>query len=147
MGSAAPRSQAAAPIRVTFQLPASLECRPVAIELVSAVIAHVPGADRMFRHEMVTAFGEAFNNIVAHGYRGRSDGIIDIEAEIKPGELVLRLKDTGIEVDYASIAPPDLESMPENGMGVFLMHAMVDEVAYTGGGLNVLSLTKRTTIT
>jgi serine/threonine-protein kinase RsbW len=145
MGSAVPTTLAAPCLRVSFQLRAALECRALAIDLILVVIAHVPGADRMFRHEMVTAFGEAFNNIVAHGYRGRTDGMIDIEAEIRPGELILRLKDEGIEVDYGSIEPPDLESMPESGMGVYLMHAMVDEVAYTGGPLNVLSLTKRTT--
>jgi serine/threonine-protein kinase RsbW len=142
MGSVLP-NQAAPCLRVSFQLSALLECRAVAVDLVLAVIAHVPLADRMFRHEMITAFGEAFNNIVAHGYRGRTDGMIDVEAEIRPGELVLRLKDGGVEVDYGSIAVPDLESMPESGMGVYLMHSMVDEVAYTGGPLNVLSLTKR----
>ena len=146
MGFALPSNPAAPCMRVSFQLRAALECRAMAIDLVLVVIAHVPGADRMFRHEMVTAFGEAFNNIVAHGYRGRTDGTIDVEAEIRPGELVLRLKDEGIQVDYGAIAAPDLESMPESGMGVYLMHAMVDEVAYTGGSLNVLSLTKRTSI-
>jgi hypothetical protein len=30
-------------------------------------------------------------------------------------------------------------------MGVFMIHALVDEVIYRGGSPNVLSLTKRTT--
>jgi len=94
---------------------------------------------------MNTAFGEAFNNIVAHGYRGRSDGMIEIEADLRPGELVLRITDEGEAVDYGAVATPDLESLPESGMGVYIMHAMVDEVAYTGGACNVLSLTKRMT--
>lgn len=130
---------------VAFRLRAALELRPVAIDLVSTLVEHVPGADRNFRHEIVTAFGEAFNNIVAHGYRGRSDGMIEIEVDIRPGELVLRIKDEGEPVDYGTVATPDLDSLPESGMGVYIMHAMVDEVAYSGGPLNVLSLTKRTT--
>ena len=32
-------------------------------------------------------------------------------------------------------------------MGVYMIHALVDEVAYEGGAPNVLSLTKRTAST
>jgi serine/threonine-protein kinase RsbW len=93
---------------------------------------------------LVTAFGEAFNNIVIHGYRGRSDGMLDIDAEMTPNQITLRLIDTGRAVQFGDIAEPDLTSMPESGMGVFMIHALVDEVSYCGGSPNVLSLIKRT---
>ena len=131
--------------RVTLRFPAIIGYRPVAIDLVSALIRHVEGADGNFRNEMVTAFGEAFNNIVIHGYRDRSDGMLDIEAEMGPDEMTIRLIDTGREVDFKEVEPPDLTTMPESGMGVFMIHALVDEVIYRGGSPNVLSLTKRTT--
>ena len=118
---------------------------PPFLHLVSALVRHVEGADGNFRNEMVTAFGEAFNNIVIHGYRGRSDGMLDIEAEMAPDEMIIRLIDTGREVDFDDVEPPDLAAMPESGMGVYMIHALVDEVIYRGGSPNVLSLTKRTT--
>ena len=93
---------------------------------------------------MITAFGEAFNNIVAHGYRDRSDGMLDVEADLGPDEITLNLIDNGVEVDFARVNPPDLDSMPEGGMGIFMIYALVDEVTYRGGKVNVLSLTKRT---
>jgi serine/threonine-protein kinase RsbW len=130
--------------RVSFRLQAMLEHRHLAINLVRALIDHV-GHDRQFRDEMITAFGEAFNNIVTHGYRDRDDGMLDVEAELSPDSVTLSLMDTGRAVDFARVNPPDLESMPEGGMGVFMIHALVDEVAYRGGDVNVLSLTKRTT--
>ena len=130
--------------RVTFRLRASIEHRHLAINLVSALIDHVSTADRQFRNEMITAFGEAFNNIVAHGYRDRSDGMLDVEADLSPEEITLNLIDDGVEVDFARVNPPDLDSMPEGGMGIFMIYALVDEVAYRGGKVNVLSLTKRT---
>lgn len=130
--------------RVSLRFSALLSYRPVAIDLISALIEHADGADRDFRNEMVTAFGEAFNNIVIHGYRGRSDGMLDIEAEMGPDQVRLCLSDTGREVDFATVPSPDLTSMPESGMGVFMIHALVDEVVYRGGSPNVLSLTKRT---
>jgi serine/threonine-protein kinase RsbW len=118
--------------------------RHLVLNLVSALVAHVETADRKFRDEVITAFGEAFNNIVMHGYGGRSDGMIDVEADLSPEEITIRLMDTGVEVDFSSVAPPDLDSMPEGGMGVFMIHALVDKVTYRGGAVNVLSLTKRT---
>ena len=131
--------------RVALRFPAVIGYRPVAIDLVSALIRQVELADGNFRNEMVTAFGEAFNNIVIHGYRGRSDGMLDIEAEMGATEMTIRLIDTGREVDFNDVEPPDLTTMPESGMGVFMIHALVDEVIYRGGSPNVLSLTKRTT--
>jgi serine/threonine-protein kinase RsbW len=131
---------------MTFRIKASLDQRLLAIDLVSTLVNHVGTADRAFRHEFVTAFGEAFNNIVIHGYRDRSDGMLDVEAELTPQRITLRLKDNGHACDLGEIKTPDLDSMPEGGMGVFMIYALVDEVVYQSGIPNVLSLTKRTTI-
>lgn len=131
--------------KVSFRLLASLPHRPLAIDLVSTLIRHVFSADRVFHHEMITAFGEAFNNIVIHGYRGRSDGILEVEAELHTDEMTLRLSDTGHAFDFEALNPPDLDSMPEHGMGVFMIHALIDEVVYRRGSPNVLSLRKRMT--
>jgi serine/threonine-protein kinase RsbW len=129
--------------RVAFRVKAALDHRLLAIDLVSTLVSHVTKADRSFRHEIVTAFGEAFNNIVIHGYRDRADGMLDVEADICPDWMTLRLIDNGRAVDFDGLHPPDLDSMPERGMGVFMIHALVDEVVYQGGVPNVLSLTKR----
>ena len=139
-----PDSGAANCFRVTFSLPACIEHRHLALNLVSALIAHVETADQLFRDEMITAFGEAFNNIVIHGYCGRSDGMVDVEADLGPDQITIRLIDTGVEVDFSSVTPPDLDSLPEGGMGVFMINSLVDKVEYHGGVVNVLSLTKRT---
>lgn len=128
---------------VTLRLRALLEVRPLALDLVSVLTAHVAMADQTFRNEMITAFGEAFNNLVTHGYRGRPDGVLDVEAEMTRDLITLRLIDGGIQVDFASLDPPDLDSLPESGMGVFMMRALVDDVTYSAGELNVLTLTKR----
>jgi serine/threonine-protein kinase RsbW len=130
--------------RVSFRLKATLDHRPLAIDLVSTLVSHVRAADRMFRHEIVTAFGEAFNNIVIHGYCDIADGVLEVEADIGTDAMTLRLIDVGKAVDFGGLRPPDLDSMPERGMGVFMIHALVDEVVYRGGQPNVLSLTKRT---
>jgi len=131
--------------RVTFRLQASLAHRSLAIDLVSALVEHVSTADRSFRNAITTAFGEAFNNVVIHGYKNRTDGVLDVEAELGSNHMTLRLIDDGRQVDLAGVTPPKLDTLPEGGLGIFMIHALVDEVVYNGGPPNVLSLTKRTT--
>jgi anti-sigma regulatory factor (Ser/Thr protein kinase) len=129
--------------RVTLRFRATLEYPPLAIDLVSTLIAHVSTANRAFHNELITAFGEAFNNVVTHGYRGRSDGMLDVDAEMGADWMTLHLSDTGRAVELDTVILPDLDSLPEGGLGVFMIHAMVDEVTYARGERNVLSLTKR----
>ena len=131
--------------RVTFRLRASLSQRSLAIDLVSALVEHVSTADRGFRNAITTAFGEAFNNVVIHGYRNRSDGMLDVEAELGSDHMTLKLMDDGVKADLSTVKRPDLDTLPEGGLGVFMIHALVDEVVYQSGTPNVLSLTKRTT--
>lgn len=129
--------------RVSFRVRASLAHRSLAIDLVSTLVVHVKSADVAFRHAITTAFGEAFNNVVIHGYKNRTDGMIDVEAELGEGHMILKMMDDGANADLTNAKAPDLDSLPESGLGVFMIHALVDEVVYNSGSPNVLSLTKR----
>ena len=130
--------------RVSFRLKACLAHRSLAIDLVSTLVDHVSSADRGFRNAMTTAFGEAFNNVVMHGYKDRADGMLDVEAELGSDHMILKLTDDGMIADLTKVEPPDLDALPENGLGLFMIHALVDEVVYQSGTPNILSLTKRT---
>lgn len=132
-------------LRVSFRVEASLAHRALAIDLISTLVEHVTSADRAFRNAIITAFGEAFNNVVIHGYKNRTDGMLDVEAELGPDHMTLKLRDDGMHADLASVPTPDLDAVPEGGLGIFMINALVDEVVYESGTPNVLSLTKRTT--
>lgn len=130
---------------VSFRLAASLTNRPLAIDLVTTLVKHVTTADQEFRDAVTTAFGEAFNNVVIHGYKGRTDGVLDVRAEVGAAHMKLELLDTGTSADFSPTAPElDFEALEESGRGMFMIHSLVDEVAYLPGSPNVLSLTKRT---
>jgi serine/threonine-protein kinase RsbW len=131
--------------RVTFRLAACLAHRSLAIDLVSTLVEHVSTADRGFRNAITTAFGEAFNNVVIHSYRNRTDGMLDVEAELSSDHMTLKLMDDGLQADLTKVSPPNLDTLPEGGLGIFMMQALVDEVVYNSGTPNVLSLTKRPT--
>jgi len=130
--------------QVSFRLTASLTNRPLAIDLVAALLQHVTTGDREFRDAITTAFGEAFNNVVIHGYKNRTDGVLDVQAELGAGHMTLKLLDTGISADFSVMPTVDFEALAESGRGMFMIHALVDEVEYLPGSPNVLSLTKRT---
>jgi serine/threonine-protein kinase RsbW len=100
-----------------------------------------------FEHQLVSAFGEAFNNVAIHGYRGAPPGEVRIEIEPEPGKLTLRMFDWGKSFDptlAAATAPPALS---ESKMGLYIIRSFADEVRYRAGSPpnepNVLELVKR----
>lgn len=103
------------------------------------------GAD--FSDKFVSAVGEAFNNVALHAYRGRVAGSVEMELEVEGDRLTVRLFDSGAGFDPTEEQPPDLRSLPESHMGLYIIRSCVDDVSYRRGNPplvpNVLTLTKR----
>jgi serine/threonine-protein kinase RsbW len=135
-------------IRLT--VPGALKFRDLAVRAVAAACKLVgddpdptgPG-DKQFTDQVVSAFGEAFNNTAIHSYRGRSVGDVEIEIEIGNNFITIRVLDYGNTYDFSSVPQPDLDNLPESGMGLFIIRSFMDEVSYKPGAPNVLSMTKR----
>ena len=98
-------------------------------------------AARDLRTRSLSAVGEAFNNIALHGYRDRAPGRVTLEIAVASGELTVRLLDTGTSFDPRRAPPPDLGTMPEGGLGAFIIRSVVDGLDYAAGSANVLTLT------
>ena len=96
-----------------------------------------------FTDQVVSAVGEAYNNIVLHGYAGREPDSIHLQLEIYPGWMRVTIKDMGTSYDPFQAPSPDLDALPESGLGIFIMRSFVDEVSYTAGPPNILTLVKR----
>jgi serine/threonine-protein kinase RsbW len=92
---------------------------------------------------VISAVGEAFNNIALHGYLDLPPGRVEIEVAASPAELSIELRDYGRCFDLGAVQAPDLGHMHESGMGVFIIKSFMDRVEYTPGPPNVLRLTKR----
>ena len=99
-------------------------------------------ADDEFEAEVVSAFGEAFNNIAVHGFQGMAPQPVQIEVDWDDEKLVITFVDNGHIFDPSMVAPPDLDSLPEHGMGLFIMRSCMDQVDYCPGPPNVLRLVK-----
>jgi serine/threonine-protein kinase RsbW len=95
-----------------------------------------------FRMQVVTAVSEAFNNIVLHAYAGREDGIIEMNIRTRPNYISVELRDFGDSFDPSRVPAPDLDRLPESGLGIFIIKELMD-LRYRPGRPNVLVLTKR----
>ncbi len=142
---------------IVMTMPASLQYRDVAIRTLTAA-SHLIGRDeavgaaadaslidlrRGFDAEFISAFSEIFNNISIHAY-GDSNGEGEVRIEISPGEnhLLVVIQDSGMSFDIDSVKPPELESLPEGGMGIHIARSCLDELVYTPGPPNLWRLTK-----
>jgi serine/threonine-protein kinase RsbW len=116
--------------------------RPRAIAFI-ADACRDSGMPLDYEHAVISAFGEAFNNIALHSYRGMG-GLVDIEIERRGERFIVRLRDTGEGFDPRRLQAPDLDALPEGGMGVFIILRAMDEVSwYKEGVENVVTMVKR----
>ncbi len=94
------------------------------------------------------AVNEALANIMKHAYKGAEDGKIDVRVNTdSTGAMVICIRDWGQKPDRDAIKSRDLEDFRENGLGVFLMNQLVDEVEFDDSpecGM-ILKLKKRRT--
>ena len=137
-------------IIVRLEVPGVIQYRDIMLRTLSATCKLIaPGARArssrasLFAAHLVSAVGEAYNNIALHGYAGREPGTIRMEIEQGSDWIRVVLADTGASFDPAGARPPDLDELPESGLGVFIMRSFVDEVTYVPGPPNVLTLFKR----
>jgi serine/threonine-protein kinase RsbW len=104
-------------------------------------------SDDDFDDKVVSAVGEAFNNVAIHGYRGRRPGNVELELAQLPDSIRVRLFDTGIGFDLEAELDKPPASLPESRMGLFIIRSCMDTIAYKRGRPpeepNVLTLTKR----
>ncbi len=152
---------------VRLTIPAQHPFRDLLVSAVlAAVDAEIGSADArdglpdVARDEIVSALGEAFNNIVLHAYRDVRGGTIDLRVCATEASVEIVLSDRGRSFDPSAVptytAPQmndcddvdaiDLERLPEGGMGLFIIRSFMDEMTYVAGGAgrpNVLVLRKR----
>jgi serine/threonine-protein kinase RsbW len=133
---------------IQLRVPASLLYRNLVLRVVAEACNFVPPGDPPadgdddFRSEAVTAVGEAFNNIAIHGGAGVADELVEVQIEPLAGRLVVRLVDHGRSFDPDAVPSPELDRLPEGGLGLFIIRSFMDDVSYRPGPPNVLALTK-----
>lgn len=137
-------------------MPASLQYRDLAVRCATAA-CHLVGQlaceigsrdssrlelQRTFDAAFISAFSEIFNNIAIHAYERSGQGQVRLELTPYDDRLVLEISDDGKPFDLSSVPAPELESLPEGGMGIHIARACLDELEYTPGPPNRWRLVK-----
>jgi len=88
---------------------------------------------------------EAVNNAIAHAYRHQHGYRVETAITLHPDRISFEVSDFGTAiVEFAprtlEFDPEDIGSLPENGMGLFIIETIMDEVSYRSeNGRNTLS--------
>lgn len=93
------------------------------------------GIEELIRNAFDICLTEALNNVIKHAYKEEKGKSIQVKV-IKDENLVEvniideGLPRTNLEIKKLDYNPNDLESLPESGMGLFIIQQLMDELDY-----------------
>ena len=111
-------------------------------------LARQAGFSERVVYSVQLAADEAASNIIEHAYEERPDQSFLLRCQFSNDRLIMTFLDRGKSFDFSRVKTPDvtadLSKRKIGGLGIFLMHKLMDEVAYrvTNSG-NYLTLIKR----
>lgn len=99
------------------------------------------------RFDLTLAVEEAASNVIEHGYKGNG-GELSVRFELLDATVTIFLRDRAKPFKPGKVGRPDtdvpLEDRPLGGLGLHLMHQLMDEVRYdTLPDGNLLTMVKR----
>lgn len=85
--------------------------------------------------EIEICLTEALNNVIKHSYKGETDKPIEVLVNKKKKILEIEIIDTGearksFDKPTLDFDPEDIESLPEGGMGLFIIEEIMNETHY-----------------
>ena len=111
-------------------------------------IAREAKLDQSLSMSLNLALEEAVTNVILYAYPEGSDGLVDIEAIIRPERLDFIISDSGIPFDPTAAPEADVtlsaEERPIGGLGIYLVRNLMDTVTYRREhDRNILAMTKQ----
>jgi len=79
---------------------------------------------------IVMAINEACMNIIQHAYQDDENGEIIVEIWKAYEEMIIRIYDFAEKIDCKKIKSRDLDDLRPGGLGVHLIHKVMDSVDY-----------------
>lgn len=88
------------------------------------------GFTRKEAGRIILAVDEACSNIIKYAYGGDHTKTINMEVDIRAGEMEIRLTDKGRRIDASKITPRRLEDVRPGGLGTHFIGSVFDSVQY-----------------
>jgi anti-sigma regulatory factor (Ser/Thr protein kinase) len=95
--------------------------------------AAVAGFTEQEAQQMTLAVDEGCTNIIKYGYCGDCTKKIHLSCRISDGEIEIRIRDFGKKSSPEQIKSPPIGDIRPGGLGVMLMHKIMDVVEYNHG--------------
>ncbi len=112
---------------IRISLPGKPEYVSIA-RLTASVIANQMGFNIDDVEDIKVAVGEACNNAVLHG-RSQEE-IFEVQFEVQASRMVIEVRDNGTGFDLDEYQAPEPGELKENGLGIFIMKTLMDEVDF-----------------
>jgi len=87
------------------------------------------GVERETRAALVLAVGELCANSIEHAYEGRGGHPIHVSLRGFEDRLVIEVEDFGRAFDAGRYVEPDLDALPDHGLGIHLVRRIADSVS------------------
>lgn len=129
--------------RLQQEIPSSQDAGHLAIERLVAALEASGWEGRDLFHVQL-AVEEAVINAITHGNKLADDKVVELEFNVHPSEVYIRVKDQGEGFCPEDIPDPRDDDHLEctNGRGVMLIRELMSEVSYNACG-NQITMTKR----
>jgi serine/threonine-protein kinase RsbW len=136
----------------------SFESRLDEVFLVSLVVSQVCshlGLDEVLAYQIELCVVEGVTNAIRHAYQGEAGSEVTVLIRFDERRIDLEILDRGRAMapqyverlrngsQVLDFDPSDIAALPESGMGLQIIHEVMDQTAYSSeGGVNCLRLTK-----
>lgn len=111
-------------------------------------IADTLSMDSTIRYQLELCVVEAVTNDIKHAYHCQAGHSVEVDVLLYPDRLTFKICDSGESMNPAKVTPFSfdplkVETLPERGMGIYILNSLMDEVHYeTISGRNILTLIK-----
>jgi len=115
----------------TFSFPSDVEYLEK-IEKTSAKIASAAGFDESTVDDISIALTELVNNAIHHGNKNDSNKTVTVSFEVDDKKISISISDQGAGFSPNAVSDPIHPDnlMADNGRGIYLVKALMDEVDY-----------------
>ncbi len=136
---------------LSIKIESQLSVLPLVRAMIRNICLHHALADEKDIEDIELSVHEALSNVICHAYNSEPNHSIDIIFESQTENISIHIKDNGAK-SFTNISCKDtleynifdIENIPEQGRGVFLILKMMDEVNFTTNGEeNILILRKK----
>ncbi|ARA92311.1 MAG: ATP-binding protein [Bacteroidetes bacterium] len=130
--------------RLHLELPSDVTLLDQVVDETEAFIR--PYVDDEAAYRIVLLTTEAVTNAIEHGNQTDPDKMVQVDLRVRDRQIDLRVRDEGPGFDPSKLKNPVAPDhvLDEGGRGIFLMHAMADEVYFEDGGRCVRMVFHRT---